>query len=323
MTEPCCGGEASMDPSMATNEQAAWTVKVVSFPSHVQVSEKIPLGPGLHCVVHWLLLIALHARRCTSSFNCTAKEGKGGRGWQEESSQGLAVSCFAAAVWLQYSGTTASLLGLWRRCSHPFFMPFATPFHINFQNFSLFGILKRKEPLKRKKQKQTFPEANESGLYLLLKCEIWDHDHGIVLKCVRRKSFRRPLWACPWMISRRSCLTAHGRQLLEFAECSSGMHPRKAQKPELRQAREQAAKESVGDAFNGETEPDEPDELVELQLIAVWLGEVTPKSQTLRRPRPSRWLRRRKLPAAQALDLKFLIWHCIACILRQASSSKG
>ena len=52
MTEPRCGGEASMDPSMATNEQAAWTVKVVAFLSHVQISEKISLGPGLHCVVH-------------------------------------------------------------------------------------------------------------------------------------------------------------------------------------------------------------------------------------------------------------------------------
>ena len=75
------------------------------------------------------------------------------------------------------------------------------------QKISVFGILKRKEPLK----------ANESDLYLLSKCGIWDHDHGIILNCVRRKSFRRPLWACPWMISRRSSLTAHSGQLLEFA----------------------------------------------------------------------------------------------------------
>ena len=43
-----------------------------------------------------------------------------------------------------------------------------------------------------------------------------------MLNCVRRKSSRRPLWACPWMISRRSCLTAHSGQLLELAECARG-----------------------------------------------------------------------------------------------------
>ena len=36
-----------MDSSMATNEQAAWIVKVVAFPSHVQINEKIPLGPQM------------------------------------------------------------------------------------------------------------------------------------------------------------------------------------------------------------------------------------------------------------------------------------
>lgn len=37
-----------MDSSMATNEQAAWIVKIVAFPSHVQINEKILLGRGFH-----------------------------------------------------------------------------------------------------------------------------------------------------------------------------------------------------------------------------------------------------------------------------------
>lgn len=75
---------------------------------------------------------------------------------------------------------------------------------------------------------------------------------GMSLDDIKKKLLDSTFWSTSWAC--RMC---------------SGMHPRKAQKPELRQAREQAAKESVGDA-DGIVQWEQLNYIQKLNQFLIW-----------------------------------------------------